>query len=125
MERCDLKELEKDFDEALSCIDFRKYDPYSRPFMKALFIGQMYMAAKCMDGEEDDVEEELDGARKYMETYLETGEMPYRDMAKDELRHAGILIKEHYKHADGKMREMLEEHENVRQELMKRLGKEE
>ena len=56
--------------------------------------------------------------------YLDTGDSTYKDMAHDELKHAGVLIKEHYKHADDKMKEMLEEHENIRQELLKRLEKE-
>ena len=59
-----------------------------------------------------------------MDMYLDTGDSAYKDMAHDELKHAGILIKEHYKHSDDKMKEALEEHENSRQELLKRLEKE-
>ena len=36
----DLKELRKDFKEALSHIDFKNYNPYGRRFMEASFIGQ-------------------------------------------------------------------------------------
>ena len=95
MERTE--ELEKDFREALSHIDFKKYDPYSREFMKALFIGQMWSIVCCLDCD-DDVEEELDGARKYMGLYKMTGDNSYKEMAGDELKHAGILIKKSSEH---------------------------
>lgn len=36
-----LNEMKKDFDDALKQIDFKAYDPYSRKFMNALFIGQI------------------------------------------------------------------------------------
>lgn len=124
MKDCDFTELKHDFTEALEHIDFKKYDPYSREFMKALFIGQLYMAAKCLC-DDDDVEEELECAKKYMNEYLDNGDSAYKEMARDELKHAGILIKEHYKHADADMKATLEEHENERQELLKRLEKEE
>ena len=79
----ELDELEKDFKELLGCIDFEHYDPYSKLFMRALFIGQMYMCVKSLD--EDDVEEELEGAEKYIRRYLETDNETYREMARDEL----------------------------------------
>ena len=85
-----LDELKKDFDEAIAEIDFNHYDPYSKAFMKALFIGEMYMIMKCID---DDVEDELDGAREYMIRYMVTKDSQFKEMAKDELKHAGILIR--------------------------------
>lgn len=117
-----LTELEKDFKEMLECIDFKKYDPYSKLYMRALFIGQMYMCVKALG--EDDVEEELDGASKYMYSYLKTNEESYKEMAKDELKHAGMLIKLHYAAAtDSDEKEHLEEQENKRQEMLSRLSK--
>ena len=89
-----LKELKKDFKDCLSDIDFKEYDPWSKKFMKASFIGQMWFLMKALH-DDDDVE--------------------------DELRHAGILIKKHYEWADDDKKTILEEHENKRQELMKRL----
>ena len=113
-----LNELKKDFDNELKKIDFKAYDPYSRPFMNALFIGQMFMCMKTL--EEDDVEEELDGARKYFEMYGETGDSTYKDMASDELRHAGNLIKMHLaKSTDEKQKEILAAREKERQELLR------
>lgn len=115
-----MKELKKDFKECLSEIDFKKYDPFSKIFMKAGFIGQMWMLIKMLH-DDDDVAEELEGAETYIEKYQSTGDAAFRDMAKDELRHAGILIKKHYEWADDEKKAILEEHENKRQELMKLL----
>lgn len=115
-----MKELRKDFKDCISEINFKDYDPFSRKFMKAGFIGQMWMLVKMLH-DDDDVEEELEGAETYMEKWLNTGDVAFRDMAKDELRHAGILIKKHYEWADDEKKVVLEEHENKRQELMKRL----
>lgn len=115
-----MKELRQDFKNAVSEIDFKKYDPFSKPFMKAGFIGQMWMLMKMLH-DDDDVESELEGAEEYMEKWHSTGDTAFRDMAKDELRHAGILIKKHYEWADDEKKAVLEEHENKRLELMKRL----
>ena len=111
-----LEELKKDFKEALSHIDFSEYDPYSKPFMKALFIGQLLMAVKEM---EDDVDEELDGARNYWNKYLETNDVQYKEMAHDELKHAGILIKKHLATADESEKAYLNGLEKERQEMLK------
>ena len=115
-----MKELKKDFKNCISEIDFKEYDPFSKSFMKAGFIGQMWMLMKMLH-DDDDVESELEGAEEYMEKWHSTGDTAFRDMAKDELRHAGILIKKHYEWADDEKKAVLEEHENKRLELMKRL----
>lgn len=119
-----LKELKKDFKDCISEIDFKEYDPFSKQFMKAGFIGQMWMLLKMLH-DDDDVEEELEGAETYIDKYKSTGDVAFRDMAKDELRHAGILIKKHYEWADDEKKLVLEEHENKRQELLKMLEAEE
>ena len=117
-----VKELRKDFKEILSKIDFDEYDPFSKKFMTAGFVGQMWFLVKMLL-EDDDVEEELDGARTYFEKYLETNDVTYRDMAKDELRHAGILIKKHSEWADDEKQEILDKHETERQELLKAIDR--
>ena len=117
-----VKELRKDFKDALSKVDFKEYDPYSKKFMTASFIGQMWFLIKTLMND-DDVEEEIEGARTYFEKYLETSDTQYRDMAKDELRHAGILIKKHSEWADDEKHEALDKHEEERQELMKAIDK--
>lgn len=63
-------------------------------FMKPLFIGMLLAAIKLSD---DDVKDELNGARTYWNKYLETSDSQYRDMAYDELKHAGILLKKYEK----------------------------
>ena len=117
-----VKELSTDFKDILSQIDFKEYDPYSKKFMTAGFIGQMWFLVKSLL-EDDDVEEELDGAKTYFEKYLETNDSQYRDMARDELRHAGILIKKHSEWADDEKQKVLDEHEAERQELLKAIDK--
>lgn len=118
--KSDLEELKKDFIELLHCIDFKHYDPYSKLYMRALFIGQMYMCMKSLEG--DDVEEEIEGAEKYLDMYDETSDNTYKDMASDELRHAGILIKKHLaKTSDEALREHLSNQEKRRQEILKHI----
>lgn len=104
--------LRIDFENAVSQIDFMKpYDPFSKSFMKALFIGQLLNAAKCL---KNDIEEELDGAEKYWKLYLETNDSSYKEMASDELKHAGILLKKR-----NSTEKNIEALEIKRQELMK------
>ena len=117
-----VKELRKDFKDVLSKINFSEYDPYSKKFMTASFVGQMWFLVKSLM-EDDDVEEEIEGARTYFEKYLETNDTQYRDMAKDELRHAGILIKKHSEWADEEKQKTLNQHEEERQELIKAIDK--
>ena len=112
--------LKEDFKDALSKIDFEKeYDPYDRAFMKALFLGQMWLAAKWLESD-DDVDDELDGARKYWRMFLQTNDQSYKEMAMDELRHAGILIKKRLANAtDAKKKSWLDALEKERQEMLK------
>ncbi len=116
----EMEELDKDFREALSKIDFKKYDPYSRTFMTPLFIGMLLTAMKIT---EDDVEDELEGAEKYFRMYEETGDSDFKGMASDELRHAGILIKKHLaKNPDAEGRDRLNALEKKRQETLKMIA---
>ena len=77
--KMELKELKKDFKDCLSEIDFKEYDPWSKKFMKASFIGQMWFLIKALQ-DDDDVEEELEGAEKYMEKWQSTGDTAFRDI---------------------------------------------
>ena len=110
--------LKIDFEEALSHIDFSKeYNPFSKSFMKALFLGELYCATKCL---EEDVEEELNSAENYWLLYCKTDDASYKEMASDELKHAGILIKKHLaKTTDEKRKYFLNELEKKRQEMLK------
>jgi hypothetical protein len=115
-----MQEIEKesmhDFKHLMEQIDFSAYSPYSKDFMTALFVGQMWDLIrhlnKCMaaagtesHAEDDatghkgsakkyaDIEEELEGAKKYIKMSEDTGDAQYKSMASDELRHADILLK--------------------------------
>ena len=112
-----MHELEKDFKHLVSCVDFDGYDPFSRDFMRACLVGQMLSTMKIL---EDDVDEELDRAEKYLGIYMETGDASFKEMASDELKHAGILIKKHLADTtDEGKRKKLNEQEKKRQEMMR------
>lgn len=93
-------EVLNDFHQSLCHIDFDSYNPRSPEFVNALNIGLMWKILKDMEvpavKEEDDVQEEIDGAKKYMEMYKETKEPVYKTMAGDELRHAEILLNQEH-----------------------------
>ena len=113
-----LEVLKKDFAESLEKINFAKtYDPMSPRFLKTLGIGLMHLAVASVMA--DDVDEEMSGAEKYLGLYKKTGDGQYKDMAADELRHAGILIKKHLAEAtDVEMRDKLNQQEKARQKMV-------
>ena len=118
-----IKILKEDYKEAVSHIDFKgPYNPWGKAFMKASFLGEMWFLMKSLY-EDDEVESEIEGARTYFERFLTTGDSTFRDMAKDELRHAGILIKKDSEWADEDKKKILDAHESERQELMKAIDK--
>ena len=43
--------------------------------------------------EKDEISEELAGAKKYLQKYLDSNDSIFQQMANDELKHAEILIK--------------------------------
>lgn len=123
-----LEELKKDFRHASENIDPNGYDPFSRKFMEALFIGQMWQILHCMEEVSgdifSDIEEEFDGARKYYKIYEETGDNSYKEMSSDEIRHAGILIKKSIaKTTDAEIKSELNLYEEKRQSLARMIEK--
>ena len=117
-----LEELKNDFKDAVKSLNPQAYDPYSKPFMKALFIGQLALAVKkfCKNDDEDnDIEEELEGAEKYYWLYKKTNDIQYKEMAKDELKHADILIHKHSLSASPEEKIDLKKHELKHNEIMK------
>ena len=94
------EELKKDFDESVSKVDFTNYNPLSNNFMSAVLIGLMFIllddGMKVQTEKEDDIAEELAGAKKYLQKYLETKDITYRDMTLNEMKHANFLIKKSY-----------------------------
>lgn len=115
----DIEELRNDLKEVLKCIDFKKYDPMSKMFERALNIGLMLVSVETLEKTED-VKEELDGAKNYYEIYLKTNDVQFRDMASDELKHAGILIKKHLaKTSDEHKIKKLNDYEDERLDMLK------
>ena len=106
------KEVLQDFKTALSKIDFNGYNPNSIEFLSALFTGEMWRLIQKLNqmdsshedyeietSEEktsDEISEELSGAKKYLQKYLDSNDALFQQMASDELKHAGILIKKAY-----------------------------
>lgn len=100
-----IDEVCSDFKKSLSEIDFGSYNPNSRQFDSALRLGLMWYLLKETGGEgvsekedaaraeKDDISDELFGAKKYFQKYTDSGDSSYMEMARDELRHAGTLIK--------------------------------
>jgi hypothetical protein len=87
-------ELLRDFKKELDKIDFCNYNPASREFMSPLSIGLLWKVLCDIDNH-DDIDEEIDGARKYVKLHKETGNPSYGVMANDELKHANMLIAIH------------------------------
>lgn len=107
-------EVLKDFKESLSRIDFSRYNPKSSEFETALYTGLMWMLMDECDEDgvdvlsvaveeepSDGISEELHDAKKYLQKYLDTRDGSYKDMASDELKHAGILLRKAYNRTIG------------------------
>ena len=106
------KEVLQDFKTALSKIDFIGYNPSSAEFLNALFTGEMWRLIRKLNqmdlAHEDykvktseeksgnEISEELLGAKRYLQKYLDSNDLIFQQMASDELRHAGMLIKKAY-----------------------------
>lgn len=132
-------EVMLDFKDAIKEINFKKYNPYSGDFMKALFLGQMWdllckmnTACNCEvkhheDEMFEDVLEELEGAEKYTEMFNTSGDSIYRELAKDELKHASILINKYNGMTTDekeiqKLREMTNRHNELLSMLESKIG---
>ncbi len=114
--------LKNDFLEELSLIDFEKeYDPLSKRFIKAVLLAQMWQSVSCIK-DTDGIEDELCDAENYWKMYLETSDIQYKEMANDELRHAGILIKKSLaKITDESKKEKISQYEKKKAELAKKI----
>ena len=114
-------ELEEDFRHLVDGLDLSHgYEPLSREFMRAAFVGLMLSALKMFG---DEVDEELEGAEKYIEMYRKTGDSSYKEMASDELKHAGILIRKKLSGAStDEDKTSASEKERERQELQRKLS---
>ena len=97
-------ELKKDFQELLGNIEFNSYNPNSQEFKNALNIGLMLHIIpdevekhnEIENIEKDEISEELAGAKKYLQKYLDSNDSIFQQIANDELKHAEVLIKKAY-----------------------------
>lgn len=98
-------ELMKDFKDSLSKIDFSYYNPKSDEFELALFIGLMLMVLDEVSEDDgmglvkesnDEISDEIYGAKKYLQRYMDTKDETFKSMASDELKHASYLLKKAY-----------------------------
>lgn len=101
-------EVMKDFKDSLSKIDFSSYNPKSSEFETALFTGLMWLVLnETSEGNEtvvmaheeepvDEISDEIYGAKKYLQRYIDTSDDNFKSMASDELKHASYLIKRAY-----------------------------
>lgn len=100
-------EVLNDFKTALKSVDFRSYNPNSSEFLTALNLGLMWNILCEMSDDEspahasdhksvNEIDEELSGAKKYLQKFSETQDSTYKEMASDELKHANFLIKKAY-----------------------------
>lgn len=95
--KLDSKEkLMNDFNKAITSTDFKSIKTTSPDFMHTLFIGMMWKLLSDIPEEESDdcqdIRDEIAGAEKYLEWYVDTSDSQYKQMAVDELRHAKFLI---------------------------------
>lgn len=100
-------EVLKDFKESLEKIDFMEaYNPDSAVFGTALRLGLMWhllkeledcstekVAESKSDETGDEIADEISGAKKYLQRYIDSGDEVFREMSKDEIRHAEILLR--------------------------------
>lgn len=103
-----INEVFSDFKDSVAKIDFNSYNPNSAEFLSALNVGLMWyllqelgegkveIKAMVQESEKDEISDELFGAKKYLQRFMDSGDMNYKEMSSDELKHAGILIKKAY-----------------------------
>ena len=103
-----INEVFSDFKDSVAKIDFNSYNPNSAEFLSALNVGLMWYLLQALgegtveikamnqESEKDEISDELFGAKKYLQRFMDSGDMNYKEMSSDELKHAGILIKKAY-----------------------------
>lgn len=128
-------ELMKDFKESLAKIDFSFYNPKSNEFETTLFIGLMLMVLDEMWEDkgigvdssyksEDEISDEIYGAKKYLQRYMDTNDETFKSMASDELKHASYLIKKAYAKSLGNdERNKLKRYESDVEQVMEQIKK--
>lgn len=134
-----IDEVCSDFKNSLAGIDFNSYNPNSAEFISALNVGLMWnllqelkgekienvSMSKNSESEKDEISDELFGAKKYFQKYLDSSDMVYKDMASDELKHAEILIKKAYsKLPNSEEKAKLKMYEDEHSQILKQIESE-
>lgn len=120
-------EVMKDFKESLEKVDFSSYNPMSQEFGTALFTGLMAMVMNELDDssmmeEGDEIWDEIHGAKKYFQRYLDMKDETFKKMANDELDHATYLIKKAFaKPMDSEERTKLSKYESDIQQIRQQI----
>lgn len=131
-----INEVLSDFTNSLKDIDFSSYNPNSPEFQSALNVGLMWHLLQeigeekienkivpKMETEKDEISDELYGAKKYFQKYMDSGDVAYKEMAKDELKHAEILIKKaNAKLPSGEEKARLKEYELELKEISEKIN---
>lgn len=91
-------EVLNDFKQSLNKIDFNSYNPNSSEFKTALFLGLMWKIMSEfneveVEEEKNEIDDEIKGAKKYLQKYLDTKDSQFHKMASDEIDHATFLLK--------------------------------
>ena len=121
-------EVRKDFEAAVSQIDFGRYAPSSTEFQQALDLGLMWLVLTTMAGivkpsevkavAVDEIGEEILLAKRMLQKAIDTGDPAYKTAASDALKSAGIQLKKAYtKLPTGEERKRLKDQETEIQEL--------
>lgn len=117
----------------MNAINFSNYNPNSKEFVNALLIGAMLHVLGYdkkdlehdeykEDSDNDDIDDELHSAKLYLQKYLDTKDELYKEMSKDELKHAEILIKKHQsKLLSANKKAKLKEQENLHASIQTQL----
>ena len=131
-----INEVFSDFTNSIKNINFSSYNPNSPEFQSALNVGLMWHLL-CEMGEEkienkivpekeiekDEISDELYGAKKYFQKYMDSGDSVFKEMAKDELKHAEILIKKaNAKLPSGEEKAKLKEYELELKEISEKVN---
>lgn len=131
-----IKEVLGDFKNSLAGIDFNSYNPNSPEFISALNVGLMWHLLQEIGGdkienkvvsmeseEKDEISDELHGAKKYFQKFMDSNDSIFKEMAKDELKHAEILIKKaNAKLPSGEEKVRLKEYEMELKEISEQVN---
>ena len=84
---------------------------------------ETYVAEVKVHGEQiDDIAKELNGAKVYLQKFMDSGDESYKELAESELKNASILIKKGYSKLPGiTEKQKLKEYEERHNEIMEHL----